>query len=105
MATDAQTAVPPVHGPLESIVWVAGGLLGGAVMDAAQVPWGAIIGGLAGVAAAWIGADGRRKADTIDDLRRKVDRLERDRHDHHRRDDIHHEDEDDACGSKASETR
>lgn len=97
MATDAQAAVHPGYGPLGSVLWVAGGLLGGVVMDAAQIPWGAIVGGLAGVAAAWIGADGRRKADTIDELRRKVDRLERDRHDHHH--------EDDACGSKASETR
>lgn len=101
MATDAQAAVHPGYGPLGSVLWVAGGLFGGAVMDAAQIPWGAIVGGLAGIAAAYIGADGRRKSEKIAELKERVDHLER----QHDREHEHEHKETHPCESKASETR
>lgn len=59
--------------------WTGVGLFGGAVAQAAQVPSGAIIGGLAGIIAAWITADGRRKDAAIADLKDRIRALERER--------------------------
>ena len=111
MSSAASTAdsYHPLVGP---VVWIGGGVFGGLVMDAAQWPWGAILGGLAGIVAAWIGADGRRKAETIDDPRRRLDRLRRapgrDGDEDEDEDEVDRDDtryEDDKCESKASGTR
>lgn len=89
-AASSADSYHPLVGP---VVWIGGGVFGGLVMDAAQWPWGAILGGLAGIVAAWIGADGRRKGETIADLRARISRMEREQEREVR------------CESKASETR
>lgn len=100
MTPDAPVAYHPLLAP---VAWIGGGLFGGVVMDASGMPWGAIVGGLAGIAAAYIGADGRRKSEKIAELKERVDHLER-QHDREHEHEREHK-ETHPCESKASETR